>query len=65
MYGKSNMETYIIICKIVGQREFAVRLRELKQRSCINIEGGMEREMGGRLKREGIYVYLWLIHIEV
>jgi len=65
MYGKSSMETYIIICKIVGQREFAVRLRELKQRSCINIEGGMEREMGGRLKREGIYVYLWLIHIEV
>ena len=23
------------------------------------------REMGGRFKREGIYVYLWLIHIEV
>ena len=23
------------------------------------------REMGGRFKREGIYVYLWLIHVEV
>ena len=22
-------------------------------------------EMGGRFKREGIYVYLWLIHVEV
>ena len=22
-------------------------------------------EMGRRLKREGIYVYLWLIHVEV
>ena len=22
-------------------------------------------EMGGRFKREGIYVYLWLIHAEV
>ena len=22
-------------------------------------------EMGGRFKRKGIYVYLWLIHIEV
>ena len=24
MYGKSNMETYITICKIESQREFAV-----------------------------------------
>ena len=27
--------------------------------------GGMGREMGGRFKREGMYVYLWLIHVEV
>ena len=27
--------------------------------------GGMGREMGERFKREGIYVYLWLIHVEV
>ena len=26
---------------------------------------GMEREMVGRFKREGIYVYPWLIHVEV
>ena len=26
---------------------------------------GMEREMGGRLKWEGTYPYLWLIHFEV
>ena len=36
MYGKSNMETYITICKIDGQWEFAVCLRELKQGLCIN-----------------------------
>ena len=24
----------------------------------------MGQEMGGRFKREGIYVYLWLIHVE-
>ena len=30
MYGKSNVETYITICKIDGQREFAVWLRKLK-----------------------------------
>ena len=25
----------------------------------------MGREMGGSLKREGIYAYLWLIHVDV
>ena len=39
MYGKSNMETYITICKIDSQWEFAVWLRKLKQRLCINLEG--------------------------
>ena len=39
MYGKSNMETYITICKIVSQWEFAVWLRKLKQGICINLEG--------------------------
>jgi len=27
--------------------------------------GGKGQDMGGRFKREGIYVYLWLIHAEV
>ena len=34
-----NMETYITICKIDSQREFAVWLRKLKQGLCINLEG--------------------------
>ena len=38
MYGKSNMKTYITICKIESQREFAVWLRKLKQGLCINLE---------------------------
>jgi len=25
----------------------------------------MGMEMGGSVKKEGIYVYLWLIHVEV
>ena len=62
MYGKSNVETYITICKIDSQWEFAVWLRKFKQGLCINLEG---REMGGRLKRKGSYVYLWFIHVEV
>ena len=30
MHGKSNMETYIIVCKIDSQWKFAVWLRKLK-----------------------------------
>ena len=39
MYGKSNMETYITICKIDSQWESAVLLRKVKQELCINLEG--------------------------
>ena len=27
-------------------------------------QSGMGRDVGGGFKREGIYVYLWLIHVE-
>ena len=39
MYGKSNMETYLIIYEIDSQWEFAECLRKLKQGHCINLEG--------------------------
>ena len=64
MYGKTNMEIYITIYKIDSQQEFAVWLRKRKQGLCINLEGWMGKEMGGRFKREWVYVYLWLIHVE-
>ena len=32
---------------------------------CHNLEGWDGREVGGRSKREGIYAYLWLIHVDV
>ena len=38
MYGKRNRDTYITICKIDSQREFAVWLRKLKQGLCTNLE---------------------------
>ena len=47
------METYIAICKIDGQWEFSVCLRELKLGFCINLEGwdgvgdGRELQEGG------------------
>ena len=58
MYGESNMEIYITICKIDSQWEFAVYLREFEQGLCINPEGWMGRKMGGMVKRKGTYVYL-------
>ena len=66
MYGKSNMETYITICKIDSQQEFAVWLRKLKQGLCINLEGWNGERDGKEFQKGGdIYIYLWLIHVEV
>ena len=48
-----DRETYIAICKIDSQREFAVWLRKLKQGLSINLEGwdgeadGKEIQKGG------------------
>ena len=53
MYGKSNMETYITVCKIDNQQEFTVWLRKLRQGLCINLEewdgegDGREVQKGG------------------
>ena len=52
MYGKSNMETYITICKIDSQWEFAVWLRKLKQGLCINLEG-WDGKLDGRGFQKG------------
>ena len=56
----SNMEIYNAICKLDSQWEFAVWLRELEQRLCDRLKGGMGREMGGRLWREGTWVNLYM-----
>ena len=53
MFGKSNMEAYTTTCKIDSLQEFAVWLRKLKQKLCINLEGwdgegdGREVQKGG------------------
>ena len=46
------METSIAICKIDGQREFAVWLRKLRQGLCINLDGWDGEGDEGRFKRE-------------
>ena len=55
MYGESNMETYITICEVDSQWEFAVWLRKLKQGLCITLErwagegDGREGQKGGEI----------------
>ena len=65
MYGKSNMETYITIRKIDSNGNLLYLSGNSNRGSVSTYRGGMGREMGGRFKREGIYVHLWLIHVEV
>ena len=55
MYGKSNIETSITICKIDSQRGFAVWLRKLKQGLCINLDGW---DGAGNSKGRG-YMYIY------
>ena len=54
MHGKSNMETYITICKINSQREFAVWLGKLKQGLCINLEGWDQERDGRKIQKGGV-----------
>ena len=63
MYGKSNTETYIIICKIDSQWEFPVCLRKLKQGPLYQPRGV---GLGGRWERvskgmEYMYSYGWFM----
>ena len=53
MYGKSNMETYVTICKIDSQQEFALWLMKLKQGVCINLEGWDGEEDGRKFQNGG------------
>ena len=53
MYEKSNMETYITICKIDSQWEFAVWFRKLKQLFYINLEGWDGEGDGREVQKRG------------
>ena len=54
MYGKSNMGTYITICKIDSQREFAVWLRKLNRGRGVGWGGRCEGGLKGR-----VYMYTY------
>ena len=57
----SSIGTYMAVCKIDSQREFAVRHKELKPVLCDNLE----RWDGVGAGREGTYVYLRLTYVDV
>ena len=52
-----HVETYITICKIDSQPEFALWLRKLKQGLCINLEG-WDGEGDGREVKKGGDIYI-------
>ena len=60
--SENNMETYIAVCKIDSQWEFALSLGELKPGLCNNLEG-WEGVGGGRKVQEGgdMYTYGWFM----
>ena len=65
MYGETNMETYITICKIENQQEFAVCLRKPKQGLCTNLRG-WDGQGDAREVQDGRHIcILQLIHAEV
>ena len=59
MYGKRNMETYIIICKMDSQWEFAVCLRKPKSGALYQPRGVVwaGRWEGGSRGRGHMYTY--------
>ena len=65
LYGESNLEAYITMCKIDSRWEFAVWLRKHKQGLCISLEVWDGERDGREVQEEGTYVHLWLIHVEV
>ena len=53
VYGKSAMETSITMSEMDSQWEFAVRLQELKEEPCINLEGWGGEGHGREIQEKG------------
>ena len=58
VYGKSNMQTYITICKIDRQQEFAVWAQETHRGFVSAQRGGMGGRLEGGSKGRG-YMYTY------
>ena len=65
MYGETDMETYITVCKMDSQWEFALCLKKLKQGLCINLEGWGGEGARREVQEGGDICIPWLIHVDV
>ena len=63
MYGENTMETYITMCEMDSQWEFAICLRELKQELCINLEGWGGEGHGKEIQEGGNMWFLLIIFL--
>ena len=65
MNSESSTGMHTLACaKHIGGGKLLL-YKNLRLVLCVDLEGGMEGGVGGKLKREGIYVYLRLIHVAV
>ena len=60
MYGKSNMKTYITIYKIDSSGNLLYGSGNSNRGPVSTQRDGMGSKMGGRFKREGIYIYTYV-----
>ena len=65
MNGEASMESHTTICKQTASGRLLYNSGNSNQGSGITQRGGNGREMGGRLKREGTHVHLWLMPVDV
>ena len=61
MYGKSNRKFTLPYVNQIANGNLLYRLGNSDRGSVSTQRGRIGRHMGGSFKREGIYVYLWLI----
>ena len=59
------MKTFITICKIDSQQEFAVWLKKLKQGLCINLEGCDGEGAGTEIQKGRDICIPMAVHLEV
>ena len=64
MLSERGSPPYIIL-KNKLQMDLLYDAGSPKPELCDNLEGWDGEEVGGRFKREGTHVYLWLIHVDI
>ena len=66
MTGENSTETYTVpYVKHIASGSLMYDAGSPKPVLCDNLKGGRGREAGEGYKREGTYVYLWLIHVDI